>query len=173
MCQLKSGIVLKDKVFIPLDYDSHEDMIKELKLDDTTKEPNFVRVEIIPRDGDIFNHNLDNWKLKVDQDCKPEWFNDKFAEAEMKKELKKWFAERFIVNDNSWQRRENQRIYVKNASVEAWGNASVLIPKDYTSGVIVKELKDFASVKDLRVNKIFVATEELRLAQFKKPKDKK
>ena len=59
MCQVKSGLVLKDKVFMPLDYDSHEDMIKELKLKDTTQSPDFVRVEIIPKDGDLFNHNLD------------------------------------------------------------------------------------------------------------------
>ena len=98
MCQIKSGIVLKDRVFCPLDYDSHEEMIKELGLDDKTTSPNFVRVEIVPKDGNIFNHKLNNWELQVDQDFKPDWFSKKFAEAEMKKELEKWWEERFIIS---------------------------------------------------------------------------
>ena len=108
MCQIKSGIVLKDKIFCPLDYDSHEDMIKELKLDDTTMNPNFVRVEIIPKDNNVFNHNLDNWQFKVDQDLIPKWFDKEEAEVLMKKELQKWFKERFIfgkkdsINRGRW-----------------------------------------------------------------------
>ena len=58
MCNFKSALVLKNKIFMPLDYDVHEQMIKELGLDDKTSSPNFVRVEITPIDGDIFNHNL-------------------------------------------------------------------------------------------------------------------
>jgi len=85
MCQLKSAIVLKDKIFMPLDYDSHEQMISELKLDDSTKSPDFVRVEMVPKDDDIFNHNLDNWELEVDQDFLPEWFNKKLAEKNCSK----------------------------------------------------------------------------------------
>ena len=98
MCQIKSGIVLKDSIFCPLDYDEHEKMIKELKLNDTTTKPNFVRVEITPKDNNIFNHNLDNWQLKIDQDLRPEWFNEKLAEEGMKKELQEWFEERFVLD---------------------------------------------------------------------------
>ena len=98
MCKIKSGIVLKDKVFMPMDYDSHEEMIKELGLKDNTKNPDFVRVEITPKDGNIFNHDLENWELQVDQDFKPDWFSKKFAEVEMKKELKNWWKERFIIS---------------------------------------------------------------------------
>ena len=87
MCQIKSAIVLKDKVFCPWDYDGHEEMIRELKLNDKTISPDFVRVEIVPIDGNIFNHDLKNWQLKVDQDFRPEWFNEKFAEKELKEIL--------------------------------------------------------------------------------------
>ncbi len=97
MSKFKSGIVLKDRVFCPLDYDSHKEMIAELKLDDKTSKPEFVRVEIIPIDNNIFNHNMDNWKLKIDQDFKPDWFSEEFAEAEMKTALKGVFEERFIT----------------------------------------------------------------------------
>ncbi len=126
MCKLKSAIVLKDKIFMPFDYDSHEQMIAELKLSDDTRSPEFVRVEMVPADGDVFNHNLDNWGLIVDQDFRPEWFNEKFAEEEMKTEIKKFFVERFIVNDRTWQRRDHQRLFIKNSSVVAWGNSSVV-----------------------------------------------
>ena len=34
MCKLKSAIILKDRVFIP-DYDSHDEMLKELGIKDT------------------------------------------------------------------------------------------------------------------------------------------
>ena len=97
MCQIKSGIVLKDRVFMPLDYDSHEEMVEELKLNDSTKEPQFVRVEVTPKDGDIFNHNLKNWELQIDQDLIPKWFNKNQSEKEAKEKLKEWFETRFAI----------------------------------------------------------------------------
>lgn len=36
MCKLKSGIILKDKVFVPY-YDRHTKMLEELKISDTLK----------------------------------------------------------------------------------------------------------------------------------------
>jgi len=109
--------VLKDKVFLPLDYDSHEQMIKELKLDDTTTNPQFVRVEITPKDNDIFNHNLDNWQLKVDQDFKPDWFNEKLAEEEIKEKLSQWFQERFVINREIAEIGQG-RWYLKNGIIQ-------------------------------------------------------
>jgi hypothetical protein len=97
MCKFKSALVLKNKVFMPYDYDSHEQMIDELKLNDKTNSPEFVRVEIVPIDNNIFNHDLKNWQMKVDQDFRPDWFSEKFAEKEMKEELQKFFAERFVI----------------------------------------------------------------------------
>jgi hypothetical protein len=117
MCQFKSGIVLKDKVFCPLDYDSHEEMIKELKLKDDTTSPNFVRVEIIPADGNIFNHDLKNWQLKVDQDFRPDWFSEKFAETEMKKALKDVFNSRFLI-DREIKEISEGRWFLKNGKVD-------------------------------------------------------
>jgi len=100
-------------------------MIQELKLDDSTNQPKFVRVEITPKDNDLFNHNLDNWQMRVDQDFRPDWFDSEKTEEELKEQLKKWFEQRFIIDDNSWQKREGQKIFLRNSSVEAWGNSSV------------------------------------------------
>lgn len=49
MCQLKSCLVLKDRIYCP-DYDSHDRMLKELQIADTIQnaETLFVRVELTP-----------------------------------------------------------------------------------------------------------------------------
>ena len=46
MCQFKSALVLKDKIFLP-DYDSHDKMLQELEIEDnfTNASKVFVRVE--------------------------------------------------------------------------------------------------------------------------------
>ena len=98
MCKFMSGIVLKNKLIYDIDIDSHEDLLKKANLNDGTINPNFVRVELLPEDGDVFNHDLKNWKLKVDQDFRPDWFDDKEAEKEMKLAIKEVFEQRFIVN---------------------------------------------------------------------------
>ena len=178
MCQIKSAIILKDKTFCPFDYDDHSKMLEELGIKDNTKTPDFVRVEMNPKDGNIFNHDLDNWVLKVDQDFKPEWFSEKFAAKEMQRELKNWWQERFIFDDKSWKKLQGSKFYVKNSSVVAWenssvvawGNSQILIPYNWSDNVKIKNIQDLASVKDLRVNKIFVSDKKLKLAQFKLPK---
>ena len=163
MCQIKSAIILKDRVFCPYDYDDHSKMLETLGIKDNSKDPQFVRVEMNPIDGDIFNHDLSNWKLKVDQDFKPDWFSEKFTEAEMKKELEKWWQERFIFNDKTRKNLKDGKFYVKNSSVEArenssvvaWGNSQILLPYDYL--VKIKGVYDNASVKDIAKGKIIVA----------------
>ena len=55
MCKFKSGIILKDRVFVP-DYDSHTEMLEELGIADTqaNAERLFVRAELIPVTYDVF-----------------------------------------------------------------------------------------------------------------------
>jgi hypothetical protein len=66
LCNFKSAIVLKDKIYCPLHTDSHSEMIEDLKLDDSTQSPEFVKVEMCPP----------SYRLVVDQpsDMVPEWF---------------------------------------------------------------------------------------------------
>jgi hypothetical protein len=134
MCNIKSALVLKDKIYCPLDDDSHENMIEELKLrdDQIYRAPAFVRVEMIPVDNDIFNHKKSNWKFKVDQNNVPDWFDEVNASKEMWQYIKEWFGKRFIVDDLSNQERKNERLYLKNSSAVLrenssavmWGNSS-------------------------------------------------
>ena len=77
MCQYFSAIVIKDEVLWDANNDSHEDIIAMHKLDDTTKEPNFVRLEV--SGGKMTNVNDPAWKIKVDQDYLPNWWKlDKY-----------------------------------------------------------------------------------------------
>ena len=136
MCQFFSGIITdKNKNAIyDLDKDSHEDLIEKAGLKDDTSKPNFVRVELLPQDGNVFNHDLKNWKLKLDQDFKPDWFDLEKSEELMKKKLQEVFDKRFIVDDKAWQERKGQRLFIKNSnvigrencSIVGWGNCSIV-----------------------------------------------
>lgn len=91
MCHFKSALVLKDRVFVP-DYDSHEDMIQELSLNDDTNTPNFVRVELSPVS---FSHKdilaLSDWTYLVDQDYLPRWYVPSYDEQRVRAAISKWF----------------------------------------------------------------------------------
>ena len=71
MCQFFSGIITREETIWDYDDDSHEVLIKKAGLNDSSRSPNFVRVELLPKDGDIFNHDLKNWHLNIDQDFRP------------------------------------------------------------------------------------------------------
>jgi len=90
MCQLKSVLILKDKVFCP-DYDSHDEMLRELGIKDTRKnaERLFVRAEITPDNLDL-RLPVAAWKYKVDQDIIPEWYVAEVDEARARKAVEEW-----------------------------------------------------------------------------------
>ena len=96
MCRFFSGIVTKKSIVWDLDIDSHEDLLAKAGIKDIKTDPNFVRVELVPTDNDVFNHDIKNWKLHVDQDFKPDWFDADDAEKKMRKLIGSCFAERFI-----------------------------------------------------------------------------
>ena len=183
MCNLKSMIVLRNKVFCPLDYDHHTEMLEELGIKDDVDNSTvkFVRVEMLPVDNNIFNHNLDNWKIKIDQPNTPEWFNEFKAEEDCKKELIKFFEQRFYIDCKNIE-IYYQRVFIENSSVvawgksyvvaretssvEAWGNSYVIIPS--SRYVNIKGIHNLASVKDLS-NKpiIYVADKNLKTKVWK------
>lgn len=55
MCQFKSALLLKNRVFVP-DYDSHSDMLDELGIKDDmlNASKTFVRVELSPENFTFF-----------------------------------------------------------------------------------------------------------------------
>ena len=90
MCKLKSAIILKDRIFMP-DYDSHSEMLEELKITDDYFNASkvFVRAELTPENGDAFS-DIDGWKFSVDQDITPEWFDEKDCAERMRNTVKEW-----------------------------------------------------------------------------------
>ena len=77
MCKFKSAIVLRNGDILHNPYtDSHEDLIRLRKLDDSSQFINrFVRVEFSPPDNSTLT-DVSTYVLKVDEYSTPDWFND-------------------------------------------------------------------------------------------------
>ena len=91
MCEPASFVVTKKQVFWSENRDSHEIIIEENKLKemDVRKNPTFVRVEIVPPDRD-YRLPFSKWNYKLDQDIRPEWYNEKDVEKRCRAKLKDW-----------------------------------------------------------------------------------
>ena len=75
MCQFFSAIVTRQgKLFYNKFTHSHENIIRLNNLIEGIQHDNFVRVEYIPQNNEFWN--LDNYKLKIDENIVPNWFNE-------------------------------------------------------------------------------------------------
>ena len=95
MCQLKSCLVLKDRVFCP-DYNSHQQMLEELGIEDDYLHASktFVRGELTPPDDvKSLMEPLDRWTLNVDQDVTPEWWDEKADRQRVEEAVEAWRRE--------------------------------------------------------------------------------
>lgn len=126
MCQLKSCLVLKDRVFCP-DYNSHQQMLEELGIEDDYLHASktFVRVELTPPDNTkSLIEPLDRWTLKVDQDIVPEWWDEKADRQRVEEAVEAWRREHVFTEGKHIV--ETGAIYAfGNAIVGAYGNAIV------------------------------------------------
>ena len=126
MCKLKSAIILKDRIFMP-DYDSHSKMLEELGITDDYFNASkvFVRAELVPENGDVFS-DIDGWKLCVDQDITPEWFDEKDCTERMRKAVKEWANTHIFIGQNDLKISHGENIFIKDCkNVEICGNATV------------------------------------------------
>lgn len=142
MCQLKSCLVLKDRVFCP-DYNSHQQMLEELGIEDDYLHASktFVRVEFTPPDNTkSLIEPLDRWTLEVDQDIVPEWWDEKADRQRVEEAVEIWrkghvFTEgKHIITTGTVYAYGDAEVHVYNgatveaydrATVEAYGNAKV------------------------------------------------
>ena len=108
MCKFFSGIQTKNGVLFDFWEDHHESIIKAHKLDDKTRGPDFVRLELIPK-AEPWNHDPKNWELVVDQDTRPSWFNEEFARRDMWEALQKLWAE-VLIQDQKLEEIKDRRI---------------------------------------------------------------
>ena len=134
MCRFKSMILLKDRVFIP-DYDSHQDMLDELQIEDNRKnaESLFVRVELSPADNDVFS-DISTWKYTVDQDILPDWYVEEVDKKRAIEATEKWAKNHIFIGQNNLKLKEGGKYYIKDCknvivygstTVNAWGSATV------------------------------------------------
>lgn len=135
MCRLKSCLVLKDRVFCP-DYDSHQQMLKELGIEDNYLHASktFVRVELTPPNTNTrsLREPLDRWTLRVDQDITPEWWDVDADRQRVEEAVETWrvghvFTEgKHIVTAGEVYAFGNAIVEASsNAMVEAYDNATV------------------------------------------------
>ena len=103
MCQLKSCLVLKDRVFCP-DYNSHQSMLEELGIEDNYlhADKTFVRVEFTPPNNKSLIEPLDRWTLKVDQDVIPEWWDEKADRQRVEEAVETWRKMGHPVTESTW-----------------------------------------------------------------------
>ena len=150
MCKLKSAIILKDRIFMP-DYDSHSEMLEELKITDDYFNASkvFVRAELSPENGDVFS-DIDDWKFCVDQDITPEWFDEKDCAERMRKAVKEWAKTHIFIGQNKLKISHGENIFIKDCkNVEIYGNATV---ESICDNATVESICDNATVENIRGN---------------------
>ena len=147
MCKLKSAIILKDRIFMP-DYDSHSKMLEELKITDDYFNASkvFVRAELVPENGDIFS-DIDGWKLEVDQDITPEWFDEKDCAERMRNTVKEWAKTHIFIGQNDLKISHGENIFIKDCkNVDIYDNATV---KSICGSATVKNIYGSATVENI------------------------
>ena len=112
MCQMKSCLVLKNRVFCPA-HDSHQNMLKELGIEDneTNAMKTFVRVELIPPEAtpNYFDDKyftslqapLSEWKLVVDQDILPDWWEPAIYRPAIEEKVQEWLNKYVLINQEN------------------------------------------------------------------------
>lgn len=126
MCQFKSGIILKDRVFVT-DYDSHEDMLKELGIKDDGKRVDFIRAELVPANGDVFG-DISTWEFIVDQDMTPDWYVRDYDKQRMIDAVKAWATTRIYVGVDGLRINEGSGYCLKDChDVVLMGNSTVKV----------------------------------------------
>ena len=150
MCQLKSGIILKNRVFVP-EYDSHTKMLEELRIEDNYlgASKTFVRVELSPTDDDVFS-DIDTWKLKVDQDITPDWYDEDTYKPQVVEAVKEWAKDHIHIGVDNLKISEGENHYIKDCkNVQIYGNATVNYIYDNAT---VKYICGNATVKSIYGN---------------------
>ena len=145
MCRFKSGIILKDRVFIP-EYDSHQKMLDELGIEDNRQnaERLFIRAELVPKDGDVFS-DINNWEFVVDQDILPDWYVKDYDKQRMVEAVKEWAKNHIHIGVDNLEITSGEGHYIKDCkNVVIYGNATV---ENISDNATVKRICGSATVK--------------------------
>ncbi|MEE1005939.1 MAG: hypothetical protein U0L66_01950, partial [Acutalibacteraceae bacterium] len=145
MCKLKSGIVLRDRIFLP-EYDSHTDMLDELGIEDNylNATKTFVRFEYSPLDNDVFTP-VSEWHLRIDQDIIPDWFDEEKYLPRIVEAVEKWAETHIHIGVDNLKINSGENHYIKDCkNVEICDSATV---KYICDSATVKYICGSATVK--------------------------
>jgi DUF4097 and DUF4098 domain-containing protein YvlB len=149
MCQFKSGVILFKHRKVLHDYieNSHSVLLEEAGIKDDCIEARFVRVELIPLDGDICNKDKANWKLKVDQDHIPDWFDEEKAFKQMWRALKDTWDNAFIIDKTVGELKDKKIYLIKNATIKSvYGSATI---KSVYGSATINDVYGSATINDV------------------------
>jgi hypothetical protein len=167
MCKFFSAVVTKENIYFDYDLDSHEDIIKKFQLKEGSEYRGFelCRVELLPEDNNVFNHDMDNWHLVIDQDIKPDWIKEEHIEKEMKIKLHEVISNRFILNFKKeisygrWFVSGNAKIdYVYGDAKIYYVSGDAIINSFADNYKITSNIADNAIVIKRSNDKIFIQT---------------
>lgn len=105
MCEFKSGVVFKNRIVLaPEGNESHSDLLERLDIEDNTFDAKFVRVELVPPNGNI-SSDVKEWRYIVDQDFIPDWYkidSEKY-ESEFRDKVQDYIERRAVrICDLLW-----------------------------------------------------------------------
>ena len=128
MCMFKSGILLRDRAYVP-DHDSHDQMLKELGIQDDYigAAEKFIRFELSPEDGNLLT-DVSTWTMKVDQDIIPAWFDadrEKY-DGIIVDAVREW-AEKHILREGKHEKKEGIYYLFNDAEITLLGNAQATL----------------------------------------------
>ena len=127
MCQLKSCLVLKDRVYCP-DYDRHQDMLDKMGIKDDYlgASKTFVRVELLPPDGvQSLMEPLDRWTINVDQDVTPEWWDERADRQRVEEAVEAW-RRKHVFTEGEHSVEAGEVFAYDKATVEAFDSVTVI-----------------------------------------------
>ena len=126
MCKFFSGVVIDKgkKLLWHPDIDSHTELLEKFGLNDEKTDPNFVRIEFTPPNGNVFNHDFSKWNFKTDQDFKPDWYDEDEAKDIALNEVKKLIDERFVINRTIDEIKDG-RWWVKDGVVKLFSGGTL------------------------------------------------
>jgi hypothetical protein len=163
MCDFFSCIVRKNgEVLFDADVDSHEELKKKFKLDDTkTGELGWLGVELTPTDGSIFS-DIATWKIKVHElSSEMVWWNRNAKTFE--KKIRDAAAEVYVSRVLAGQKIDTLmqgRYFLKDCDVKALkGSVSI---KEMCGSSTVQEMWDSSTVVSNLNSEIEIAKDSSR-----------
>lgn len=142
-------------VLAPEGNESHSDLLRSLKIEDTTfnASKKFLRVELIPKDNNKAT-DVAEWRYNVDQDVKPDWYekDPERYEHEFRDAVREYMKDRFtIMCGMPWSKIKedgNGTYYLLDGFLEY--NAQFGKNNDYRSSYIREKLNNGELAKNLK-----------------------